>query len=312
MSSVAGEHVWTFAYSGVCGVWRFGMGFDLASHNGPMLDALMILDRRPILLLCGAFGIVGFFVAIVPPTQGFAQSRFVQQEQPRLEPTKPLSLSPQMMDRRALNSTAFFINDLGYLLTARHAVENCIRVVISKEKHWYSGRVVAISAKYDLAILKVSKTLGIPAVFSRSNAASTNDMVFAGSYDALAGLQMGGGVLANARVITSFIESEDGHLIIDSPVTFGASGAPVLDKNGLVQGVVSRRTTVNRGLRWALHQSKRFCSAAAYRLNRMIDHNCPALRRGRIAPPPFPRMSHAGKTNDDGCRFVQCPFSAIG
>jgi serine protease Do len=48
-----------------------------------------------------------------------------------------------------------------------------------------------------------------------------------------------GGTLANATV--SSRGTEAGYLAIDSNVTFGASGAPVLDGSGLVQGVIGRR-----------------------------------------------------------------------
>ena len=39
-----------------------------------------------------------------------------------------------------------------------------------------------------------------------------------------------------------------GYLAIDSNVTFGASGAPVLDSRGLVEGAISRRATISRVL----------------------------------------------------------------
>lgn len=206
-------------------------------------------------LLCLTLMAVGVTPGV--PSAAFSQSLFAHQEQRRLESAKPLSLPPQTA-ARALNSTAFFVNDSGYLLTARHAVENCSRIVVSKDRHWLAGRVVAVSARYDLAVLKVPKTLGIAAVFPRSGTTATNEMVFAGSYDALAGLRVGGGILANARVMSSFNGSEEGHLVMDSPVTFGASGAPVLDRNGLVQGVVSRRTMINRVLAVGAAQAKAF------------------------------------------------------
>jgi hypothetical protein len=41
-------------------------------------------------------------------------------------------------------------------------------------------------------------------------------------------------------------------------VTFGASGAPVLDSRGLVEGVISRRTMVNRVLTVGAAEAKAF------------------------------------------------------
>src|SRR5262249_17969443 len=151
--------------------------------------------------------------------------------------------------RMELDSTAFFVDDSGHMITARHAVNNCSRVVISKERYAVGAQIVALSSRYDLALLKVSRTLGLSAVFPQSIGVTPNDLVFAAAYDTLPGMvSRGGGVLSNATVETSFGGSETGHLVIDSPVTFGASGAPVLDGRGLVEGVISRRTMVNRVL----------------------------------------------------------------
>jgi hypothetical protein len=64
-------------------------------------------------------------------------------------------------------------------------------------------------------------------------------MMFAAAYDTLPHMTARGGTLGNATVVSS--GSEAGYLAIDSNVTFGASGAPVLDGRGLVQGVISGR-----------------------------------------------------------------------
>ncbi len=106
------------------------------------------------------------------------------------------------------------------MLTARHAVEGCTQVVVSKDKHRLSGQVAAVSPRYDLALLKIPKTLGLAAVFPNEVAAHPNDMVFAGAYDTLAAAKLGSGMLSNARVTSSFGSGEEGLLAIDSPVTF--------------------------------------------------------------------------------------------
>lgn len=91
-----------------------------------------------------------------------------------------------------------------------------------------------------------------------------NDMVFAGAYDTLAGSLVGGGVIANSRVTGG---AEADHLAIDSPVTFGASGAPVLDGLGLVQGVISRRTSSDRVQAVGAAAAKTFLSANGVRFD---------------------------------------------
>ncbi|MTD92921.1 serine protease [Hyphomicrobium sp. xq] len=189
-----------------------------------------------------------------------AQSPFQQSQRGLvMEPSKPLALpqDPPIVGR-LLKGTAFFVDQSGYMLTARHAVEHCARIVIAKEQHRVQARIIALSAKYDLALIKVSKTLGLAAVFPRTATASANEMVFANAYDALPRMR-DSGVLANSRV--DHDGSEPGHLIIDSPVTHGASGAPVLDKRGLVQGVISRRTRLDRVLAVGLAETKAFLAA---------------------------------------------------
>jgi serine protease Do len=121
-----------------------------------------------------------------------------------------------------------------------------------------AAHLVALSPLFDIALIKLPKTLGLAAVFPRSVTAGVNDMVFAAAYNTLPGMMAHGGTLANATVAPSFGGSEAGYLAIDSAVTFGASGAPVLDSRGLVEGVISRRTTISRVLVAAAADAKAF------------------------------------------------------
>ncbi|WP_201291164.1 Ig-like domain-containing protein, partial [Escherichia coli] len=60
---------------------------------------------------------------------------------------------------------------------------------------------------------------------------------------ALGDVAVHGGALGNAFVDST--QHDPAHLVLRSNVTFGTSGAPVLDSRGLVEGVVSRRTTID-------------------------------------------------------------------
>jgi S1-C subfamily serine protease len=184
------------------------------------------------------------------------------------ESTTPRSLArppePATIPREK-NGTAFFVDDTGHMLTARHAVEDCTRLVVAKEGRVVSARTVALSPSFDLALIKVPKTMGLAAVFPRGGAAAVNDMMFAAAYDTLPGMTARGGTLANARVTRSHGGSETGHLAIDSPVTFGASGAPVLDSRGLVEGVISRRTGIDRVLAVGAGEAKAFLTSNGVR-----------------------------------------------
>lgn len=168
-------------------------------------------------------------------------------------------MSASMTVAREKNGTGFFVDDLGHMLTAGHAAADCTRIVVVKEGQVADARVVAVSSQFDLALIKVAKTLGLAAVFPRSVTAAANDMVFAEAYDALPSTMAHGGTLANATVAPS--GGETGYLAIDSNVTFGASGAPVLDSRGLVQGVISRRTAADRVLAVDAAEAKSFLAA---------------------------------------------------
>lgn len=181
-----------------------------------------------------------------------------------LEPPKALALPPAGPTiRRQLTGTGFFVDEHGHLLTARHVVEGCARVMVVKEARHAPARLVAVSARQDLALLKTHKTLGLSAVFPSTVGTAPSDMLFAGGYDQLAGLQIGGGVIANAQV-TGF--ADNGTLAIDAAVTFGSSGAPVLDRFGLVQGVISRRTAADRVLAVRAGEAKAFLTAQGVRI----------------------------------------------
>jgi hypothetical protein len=67
-------------------------------------------------------------------------------------------------------------------------------------------------------------------------------------------------------VASSVSGREAGYLAIDSNVTFGASGAPVLDGRGLVEGVVSRRTAIDRVMTVGAAEAKSFLTSNGVRL----------------------------------------------
>lgn len=148
--------------------------------------------------------------------------------------------------------------------TAHHAAEGCTRIVVVKEGRAVAARVVALAPCVDLT--PVPKAMGLAAVFPRNVTATVNDMVFAAAYDALPPMTARGGTLANATATRSDSGSEAGYLAIDSNVTFGASGAPVLDSRSLVEEVISRRTTISRVLAVGAVEAKAFLVGNGIRL----------------------------------------------
>jgi len=185
---------------------------------------------------------------------------------PERTPPQSLARPPEPTSiRREKNGTAFFVDDSGHMITARHAADDCVRLVVAKEGRFVAARVVALSPRFDIALIKVPKTMGLAAVFPRQVTASVNDMMFAAAYDTLPGMLTRGGVVANATVAPNSAGSEAGYLAIDSTVTFGASGSPVLNSRGLVEGVISRRTTVSRVLAVGAGETKAFLTSNGVR-----------------------------------------------
>jgi S1-C subfamily serine protease len=217
-------------------------------------------SRRPLrrlLVASSRLGLAGsvIFLASVAGAAAQVPSLFAPV---RIETPKPLSLPQPAEVPRQETGTSFFVDGTGYLLTARHAVAACTRILVYKEGRVMNAHLVALSNDVDLGLIKTAKTMGISAVFPRSQVPAPNDMVFAAAYDNLQGMIAHGGVMANAMVSTG---SERGYIAIDSDVTFGASGAPVLDSRGLVQGIISRRVGANHILAADAEEAKRFLIA---------------------------------------------------
>ncbi|WP_223969448.1 serine protease [Bradyrhizobium sp. RD5-C2] len=208
--------------------------------------------------LAGGIAIGCALIGFTPP-RVMAQVPFSPFQPARqMEAAKPMARDVS----QRLDGTAFFVDDLGHMLTARHAVADCARIVVSKEGRAVAARAVALAAS-DIALIKVPRTLGLAAVFPRANTSVANDMVFAEAYDRLKPILAHGGSLGNAFVDTTLRDPE--HLVLRSNVTFGTSGAPVLDSRGLVEGVVSRRTTVDRVLAVDAVHAKSFLAAHGVR-----------------------------------------------
>jgi hypothetical protein len=86
---------------------------------------------------------------------------------------------------RQKSGTAFFVDDIGHMLTARHVADSCVRIVVAKEGRAVAASVVALSGQLDIALIKVPKTLGLAAIFPRNVTVAANDMMFVAAYDTL-------------------------------------------------------------------------------------------------------------------------------
>src|ERR1700761_4924345 len=93
--------------------------------------------------------LIGSFAAIGPSQAQSIFSTPVVRQQP-----KGLSLTSGATEfTREKTGTAFFVDDVGHMLTAGHAADDCARVVVAKEGRVVAGRVLAVSAQSDLALI---------------------------------------------------------------------------------------------------------------------------------------------------------------
>lgn len=213
------------------------------------------------------FLIMGFCAVASLPAVGQSSfpSNFAEWGVERQQPQRLTRTAEPSTFRREKTGTAFFVDGAGHMLTARHAVEDCARVIVAKEGRSVAARVVALSPRADLALIKVPKTLGLAAVFPRQSSVSASDLMFAASYDNLPPLIARGGTLANAAVASS--GGAGATLELESSASFGTSGAPVLDSRGLVEGVISRRSSINRVQAVGVAEAKAFLGSHSVRLN---------------------------------------------
>ncbi|GGF47790.1 hypothetical protein GCM10011611_62760 [Aliidongia dinghuensis] len=138
-----------------------------------------------------------------------------------------------------MNGTGFFVDAHGHLLTANHAADGCSALYVVKEGRTFAAEIVAQSPAHDIAILKIGTTQGLPAVFARSGHPTSDTLVFTAGYQTLPAVLARGGSLFNAVVRGG--GEPDGEIELVSDATHGASGAPVLNANGLVIGIVTTR-----------------------------------------------------------------------
>ncbi len=150
---------------------RHGLGWALKVHHSVFGCAAAAvragLPVRMIGLACSLA--IGCVLDGVAPHEAAAQVPFALFQPARqIEPVKPLArdvTGPPTVSQR-LDGTAFFVDDLGHTLTARHAVADCVRIVVSKEGRSVTARLVALAAT-DIALIKRSANArpcsGIPA-----------------------------------------------------------------------------------------------------------------------------------------------------
>lgn len=133
------------------------------------------------------------------------------------------------------------INHRGAVLTAAHAVAGCGAIYLVQAGQVSRAAVAARDSEQDLALLHSTLMPLLPAVFAQPPLLNEH-MVFAESFD---GLQR---PAARTMFNAALAVSSGKELLLLSSLGPGASGAPVLSRDGRVLGMVVARTDAAPGL----------------------------------------------------------------
>jgi len=138
--------------------------------------------------------------------------------------------------------TGFFVDRAGHVLTAYHLVSDCSRIDIVGNGEREPASVAASSADNDLSILRVSRTLGEPAAFDTADSIGGGAMVSIIGYRPLQeALRHQDGAQPAAFNSMVLDEHRPDHIALLSDAEGGASGSPVITRDGLVAGILQAK-----------------------------------------------------------------------
>ena len=145
--------------------------------------------------------------------------------------------------------TAFFFRKDGAMLTNRHVVEGCEKVVVVPSRHdekQYSAKILALSNEYDLAVIKINGyepvTIAVVRAFTGGKYVSIpvdGEQVMTGgtftTFDHDTGINIVDGI---ALGIKTYSEKGATSSIMLSSTGKGASGSAVIGDGGHLIGVI--------------------------------------------------------------------------
>jgi S1-C subfamily serine protease len=135
--------------------------------------------------------------------------------------------------------SGFIISNDGYIITNYHVVsepEN-LRVRLNNEKE-YDADIIRVSKIYDLALIKIEANDLIPFSINNSKEIEVATEIYAVGTPTAEDLSQ----TISKGIISGIRKSGDSKLIqTDASVNSGNSGGPIIDKNGVVLGVVSSK-----------------------------------------------------------------------
>jgi len=139
--------------------------------------------------------------------------------------------------------TGFFVNQEGDIVTARHVVEGCKAVSITKDGQIAPAMIRNLSTSLDLAALRSAIKPPLAATFAVTGTLRSGQPVFAQSYAVLRRMTDARTALFNG-FLHAAASADAARFTISSPADHGSSGSPVLDAEGLVIGLIDARVSL--------------------------------------------------------------------
>jgi len=142
---------------------------------------------------------------------------------------------------RAEHGTAFYVDEVGRLLTSYHVVAGCAAIsVIENSGAEQPARTLAIDVMRDLALLQVDTVPPAMAFFGSDDASSAEAFVAVVGYPDQAPTSGGPRGRVGELLAPSLSDLSNEHTLIKADIRDGDSGSPLLDRRGLVIGIVDR------------------------------------------------------------------------
>jgi S1-C subfamily serine protease len=137
------------------------------------------------------------------------------------------------------NGTGFFVNASGTVVTARHVVQNCKKILVMKDRNLYPVRRAVISHNMDISLLFPVALTAQPAVIEADNTLHDGEPVYFLGDNALRASKSARPALFDAVVALNQTRESTEYLFqISGSAVPGYSGSPVLNAQGHVIGII--------------------------------------------------------------------------
>lgn len=206
---------------------------------------------------------------------------------------------PAGTSSRTMSGSGFLVSAEGHIVTNHHVVAGCQKVTVAPGNA--EAAVIARDARNDLALLKAASPSPDVARLRAGRGVRPGDDVV------VVGFPLRQVLAPNAVVTTGTVSALSGlgndtaKLQIAAPVQQGNSGGPLLDRHGLVVGVVQSKLNALRiaGVTGDIPQNVNFAVNGAT-LQSFLEANGVGLR---TAPPSGPALS-AADVGEQAARFT--------